>query len=164
MILGDQILMILSDFRGPGAHSGGLGAHFEDTAFFCDFGDTAAAKKTSLFEVRMRPRTHFLQCCFSLFFECPFLSILCDLECPETSFWEAFGITFPAEARNQKSVFGLHRRVRIAYPAFWKMHFSATFSILVFGALRRKSFWLDFASRDQRIAARLDAGVSMEED
>ena len=27
-------------------------------------------------------------------------------------------IIFPAEARTQKSVFGLHRRVRIAYPAF----------------------------------------------
>ena len=27
-------------------------------------------------------------------------------------------ITLPAETRNQKSVFGLHRRVRIAYRAF----------------------------------------------
>ena len=78
-----------------------------------------------------------------MFFECPFFLIFCDLGCPEAPFWEAFWITFPAEARKRKSVFGLHRRVRIAYPAFRKMHFSATFSILVFGALRGKSFYLD---------------------
>ena len=30
------------------------------------------------------------------------------------SFWEAFWITFPAEAQKRKRVFGLHRRVRIA--------------------------------------------------
>ena len=75
------------------------------------------------------------------------------------SFWEAFLITFSAEARNQKSVVGLHRRVRIAYPAFWKMHFSATFSILVFGALRRKSFWLDFAVFGAPTGSILEAGV-----
>ena len=44
LIWGDQILMILSDFGGPGAHFGGLGAHFEDTSDFCDFGDLSAAK------------------------------------------------------------------------------------------------------------------------
>ena len=54
MILGDQILMILSDFGGPGAHFGGLGAHFEDTSDFCDFGDTSATKVESLFEVIFR--------------------------------------------------------------------------------------------------------------
>ena len=71
----------------------------------------------------MRPRTHFLQCCFSMFFESSFFLILWDLGCPEAPFWEAFWITFLAEARKRKSVFGLHRRVRIAYPAFRKMHF-----------------------------------------
>ena len=50
-------------------------------------------------------------------------------------------MVFPAEARTQKSVFGLHRRVRIAYPAFRKMHFSATFSIPFFEALRGRSFF-----------------------
>ena len=29
--------MILTDFRGPGAHFGDLGAHFEDISDFCDF-------------------------------------------------------------------------------------------------------------------------------
>ena len=101
----------------------------------------------------------FCSVVFQGFFECPFFLILCDLECPETPFWEAFCITFPAEARNQKSVFGLHRRVRIAYPAFWKMHFCATFSILVFGALRRKSFWLDFGVFGAPTGSILEAGV-----
>ena len=36
--------MILSDFRGPGAHFGDLGAHFEDILGFCDFGDVPRAK------------------------------------------------------------------------------------------------------------------------
>ena len=43
--------MILSYFRGPGAHFGGLGAHFEDTSDLCDFGDLSATKKYLLFEV-----------------------------------------------------------------------------------------------------------------
>ena len=93
---------------------GGLGAHFEDTSDFRDFGDLSAAKKQSLFEVIFD--TFWMQ--FLLFFQCPFFLIFCDLGCPEAPFWEAFWITFLAEARKRKSVFGLHRRVRIAYPAF----------------------------------------------
>ena len=61
--MGDQILMILSDFRGPGAHFGGLGAHFEDISDFYDFEDASGAKKYLTFEVKIRPLTHFLQCC-----------------------------------------------------------------------------------------------------
>ena len=60
--------MILSYFRGPGAHFGGLGAHFEDISDFCDFEDAPGAKGVVTFEVKMRPVTHFLQCCFSMFF------------------------------------------------------------------------------------------------
>ena len=101
----------------------------------------------------------FCSVVFQCFFECPFFMILCDLECPETPFWEAFSISFPAEARKGKSVFGLHRRVRIAYPAFRKMHFSATFSILVFGALRGKPFWLDFGVFGTPTDSILEAGV-----
>ena len=54
--------MILSDFRGPGAHCGSLATHFEDISDFCDFEDASGAKKESIFEVKMRPLTQFLQC------------------------------------------------------------------------------------------------------
>ena len=36
--------MILSLFRGPGAHFGGPGPHFEDISDFCDFEDAFCAK------------------------------------------------------------------------------------------------------------------------
>ena len=36
--------MILSAFRGPGAHFGSLGAHFEEISDFYDFGDASDAK------------------------------------------------------------------------------------------------------------------------
>ena len=60
--------MILNDFQSPGAHFGSLGTHFEDISDFCDFGDVPGAKGVVTFEVPFRPRTHFLQCCFSIFF------------------------------------------------------------------------------------------------
>ena len=62
--------MIFTYFRGPGLHFGGLGAHFEGISDFCDFEDVSGANATPPFEVKMRPVTHFLQCCFSIFFEC----------------------------------------------------------------------------------------------
>ena len=43
--------MILNDFRGPGAHFGDLGAHFEDISDFSDFGDVPGAKGGGTFEV-----------------------------------------------------------------------------------------------------------------
>ena len=46
------------------------------------------------------------------------------------------GFTFPAEARKRKSVFGLHRRVRIAYPAFPNC---IIFGDFLAGALRKAS-------------------------
>ena len=55
--------MILSYFRGPGAHFGDLGPNFEDISDFCDFEDASGAKAHLTFEVKMRPLTHFLQCC-----------------------------------------------------------------------------------------------------
>ena len=36
--------MILKYFRGPGAHFGGLGPHFEDISDFFDFEDVSDAK------------------------------------------------------------------------------------------------------------------------
>ena len=45
--------MILSDFRGPGAHFRDLGAHFEEISDFCDFEDVPGAKKQSTFEVKI---------------------------------------------------------------------------------------------------------------
>ena len=54
--------MILRYFRGPGAHFGDPGPHFEDFFDFCDFEDTFCAKVYLTFEVKMRPLTHFLQC------------------------------------------------------------------------------------------------------
>ena len=59
MILGDQILMILSDFGGPGAHFGGLGAHFEDTSDFLRFWAVFRAKGAGTVEVFFR---NFLTC------------------------------------------------------------------------------------------------------
>ena len=132
LILGDQILMISNDFGGPGAHFGGLGAHFEGPADFLRFWSLSATKKESLFEVIFDTfLIHFL-----VFFECPFFLIFCDLGCPEAPFWEAFWITFLAEARKRKSVFGLHRRVRIAYPAFPNC---IIFGDFLAGALRKAS-------------------------
>ena len=51
MILGYQILMILSDFGDPGTHFGGLEAHFDDILDFCDFKDVSGTKNYLLFEV-----------------------------------------------------------------------------------------------------------------
>ena len=69
--------MILSDFRGPGAHFGDPGAHFEDISDFCDFEDVPNAKGVVTFEVPFRPVTNFLQCCFSMVFGVPtFLDFL----------------------------------------------------------------------------------------
>ena len=65
--------MIFSDFRGPGAHFGGLGAHFEDTSDFCDFGDLSAAKNYLLFEVIFR---YFLHQIFTVFLSVVFLVFL----------------------------------------------------------------------------------------
>ena len=60
--------MILSDLRGPGAHFGGLGNHFADISDLCGFEDVPGVKKEVTFEVKNRPGTNFLQCCFSMFF------------------------------------------------------------------------------------------------
>ena len=49
--------MILSSFRGPGAHFASLGTHFENISDFCDFEDASGAKKQVTFETLFR---HFL--------------------------------------------------------------------------------------------------------
>ena len=116
-------------------------------------------KGTSFLRSKCDHEPTFCGVVFQCFFECLFFLILCDLGCPGTPFWETLCITFPAEPRKGKSVFGLRRRVRIAYPAFRKMHFSATFSILVFGALRGKQFWLDFGVFGTPTDSILEAGV-----
>ena len=53
--------MILRYFRGPGAHFGDPGPHFEDFFDFFDFEDTLCAKEYLIFEVKMRSLIHFLQ-------------------------------------------------------------------------------------------------------
>ena len=55
--------MILRYFRGPEAHFGGPGPHFEDFSDLFDFEDAFDAKVYLTFEVKMRPLTYFLQCC-----------------------------------------------------------------------------------------------------
>ena len=60
--------MILSYFRGPGAHFGDPGPHFEDISDFCDFEDAFCAKVESSFEVKIRALPHFLQSFFLMFF------------------------------------------------------------------------------------------------
>ena len=73
---------------------------------------------------------------FKVFLSSQFSGFFCDLGCPEAPFWEAFWITFLAEARKRKSVFGLHRRVRIAYSAFSSC---IIFGDFLAGALRKAS-------------------------
>ena len=73
--------MILSAFRGPGAHFGSPGTHFEDISDFHDFEDASGAKKPSTFEVKMRSLTHSVQCCvLDVFFECSLFVFFCDFE------------------------------------------------------------------------------------
>ena len=48
--------MILSDFRGPGVHFGGLGPHFEDISDFCDFEDASGANAPPPFEVKINQK------------------------------------------------------------------------------------------------------------
>ena len=43
--------MISSDFRGPGAHFGSPGTHFQDILDLCDFEDVSRAKGGYPFEV-----------------------------------------------------------------------------------------------------------------
>ena len=61
---------------------------------------------------------YFLYTVFCVFPNAMFFFDLWDFGCPKAPFRETFWITFLAEVRKQKSVFGLHRRVRIAYAAF----------------------------------------------
>ena len=75
-------------------------------------------KGTSFLRSKCDQEPTFCSVVFQCFFECQFFLIFCNLGCPGTPFWEAVWIIFPAEARKRKSVFGLHRRVRIAYPAW----------------------------------------------
>ena len=49
--------MIFSAFRGPGAHFGSLGTHFEDISDFHDFEDASGAKGAGTSEPLFR---HFL--------------------------------------------------------------------------------------------------------
>ena len=88
--------MILSYFRGPGAHFWGPGAHFEDFQDFFDFGCAFSAKVASHLDPKSQPSAHFLQCCFSCFFECPLFLIFCDFGCPEAPFWCHFDSIFGA--------------------------------------------------------------------
>ena len=55
--------MNLGSFRGPGAHFGDLGAHFEDISDFNDFRDAPGAKNPPPFEVKIRTGTNFFQSC-----------------------------------------------------------------------------------------------------
>ncbi len=71
------LVWFLSHFRGPGAHFGGLGAHLDAISDFYDFRDVFGTKGLVPFWGQNRPRTHFLQCCFSMFFWVPtFLDFL----------------------------------------------------------------------------------------
>ena len=60
--------MIFSDFRGPGAHFGDLGAHFEDISDFSDFGDASGAKAYLHFEVKFDQEPTFCSLAFFVFF------------------------------------------------------------------------------------------------
>ena len=60
--------MILRYFRGPGAHFGDLGAHFEDISDFSDFGDASGAKAHLHFEVKFDQEPTFFSLAFLVFF------------------------------------------------------------------------------------------------
>ena len=69
--------MILSAFRGPGAHFGSLGAHFEDISDLCDFEDVPGAKKMSLSRSKCDDEPTFCSVVFLMFFRVPtFLDFL----------------------------------------------------------------------------------------
>ena len=59
--------MILRYFRGPGAHFGGLGAHFEDIPDFFRFWGVFRAKGAGTFEVHFRHFLAFVAFCVSAF-------------------------------------------------------------------------------------------------
>ena len=59
--------MILSDFRGPGAHFGDLGAHFEDISDFCDFEDVSGAKTNPLLMSKSTSNPLFAVLFFNVF-------------------------------------------------------------------------------------------------
>ena len=90
LILGGQIHDFWVILGGPGAHFGGLGTHFDDISDFCDFRDVFGTKGVVPFWGQNRPRTHVLQCCFSMFFWVPIFLIFWDLGCPEAPFWLHF--------------------------------------------------------------------------
>ena len=59
--------MILNAFRGPGAHFGSLGAHFEDISDVYDFEDASGAKGAGTFEIIFRHFLAFFAFCVSAF-------------------------------------------------------------------------------------------------
>ena len=97
--------MILRYFRGPGAHFGDLGAHFEDISDFNDFGDASGAKGYLHFQVKIRPGTNFFQSCvFSVFSSAPFSDFFVIWGAPRlnfgsvsTPFWEPWAFEKTAE-------------------------------------------------------------------
>ena len=60
--------MLLTDFKGPGAHFGDLGAHFEDISDFSDFRDAYGAKAYLHFEVKFDLEPTFFSLAFLVFF------------------------------------------------------------------------------------------------
>ena len=109
--------MILSSFRGPGAHFGSLGTHFEDISDFYDFEDAPGAKTQVTFETLFRHCLQFLCFVCQLFLhefwhglKELFLRMLDDFE----ELWEGFLDHFSGRSAKTKKcldctgVCGLH--------------------------------------------------------
>ena len=121
--------MILSDFGGPralflmifeyfgclGTLPGGLGHILSPRLGFLWFWRPLRHEKLVPFWLIF---WYFLHHFFSVFLNTIFSWFFVIWGAPRLHFGRLFWITFLTEARKRKSVFGLHRRVRIAYPAF----------------------------------------------
>ena len=70
--------MILRYFRGPGAHFGDPGPHFEDFFDLCALEDTCGRKDTSVLTSKCGHKSTFCNRIFLMFFECSVLEIFND--------------------------------------------------------------------------------------
>ena len=77
LILGGQIHDFWVILGAQGLILEAWGSILQSSRIFVILGTFSARNTQALFEVKMRPRTHFLQCCFSMFFWVPtFLDFL----------------------------------------------------------------------------------------
>ena len=116
-VLGLLDLWFLCYFSFPGAHIGGLGAHFDNISYFCDFRDVSGTKGAVPFWGQNRPRTNFLQCCFSMFFWMPTFLDFVWFGMPGGSILAPFRLLFgsPGPLKKQLKVCNFHQIQRFGH-------------------------------------------------